>query len=36
MGLSAKDWELVMRTLLFKAMGPTISRAMIGARAPRS
>ena len=36
MALSAKDWEVVMRTPLFKAMGPTISRAMISDRAPRT
>jgi CRP/FNR family transcriptional regulator, dissimilatory nitrate respiration regulator len=36
MGLSARDWDVVMRTPLFKAMGPTISRAMIQDRQPRS
>ena len=36
MALSAKDWEVVMRTPLFKAMGPKIARAMINERAPRS
>jgi len=36
MALSAKDWEVVMRTPLFKAMGPAITRAMIGDRAPRT
>src|SRR5271165_476115 len=36
MALSAKDWEVVMRTPLFKAMGPTIARAMIDDRTPRS
>ena len=35
MALSAKDWEVVMRTPLFKAMGPAITRAMINDRAPR-
>jgi len=36
MALSAKDWDVVMRAPLFKAMGPTISRAMIADRAPRA
>ncbi len=36
MALSAKDWEVVMRAPLFKAMGPTISRAMINDRPPRA
>ena len=36
MALSAKDWEVVMRTPLFKAMGPAIARAMINDRAPRA
>src|SRR5271166_2355800 len=36
MALSAKDWEVVMRTPLFKAMGPTIASAMIDDRTPRS
>ena len=36
MALSARDWEVVMRTPLFKAMGPAITRAMIGDRAPRT
>jgi len=36
MALSAKDWEVVVRTPLFKAMGPAITRAMIDDRAPRS
>jgi len=36
MGLSARDWDIVMRAPLFKAMGPTISRAMIQDRKPRS
>jgi CRP-like cAMP-binding protein len=30
------DWDVVMRTPLFRAMGPTIARTMIGDRAPRS
>ena len=34
MALSARDWDIVMRTPLFKAMGPTISRTMIGDRGP--
>ena len=36
MALSAKDWEVVMRAPLFKAMGPAIARAMIKGRAPRT
>ena len=36
MGLSARDWDIVMRAPLFKAMGPSISRAMIHDRKPRS
>jgi CRP-like cAMP-binding protein len=36
MALSARDWEVVMRAPLFKAMGPTITRAMIKDRAPRA
>jgi CRP-like cAMP-binding protein len=36
MGLAARDWDAVMRAPLFKAMGPTISRAMIENRRPRS
>jgi CRP/FNR family transcriptional regulator, dissimilatory nitrate respiration regulator len=36
MALSAKDWEVVMRAPLFKAMGPAIARAMIHGRAPRT
>ena len=36
MALSAKDWEVVMRAPLFKAMGPAIARAMINDRAPRT
>jgi len=35
MALSGQDWEIVMRAPLFKAMGPTISRAMIADRVPR-
>ena len=35
MALSARDWEVVMRTPLFKAMGPAIARAMINDRAPQ-
>ncbi len=36
MSFSSHDWEVVMRAPLFKAMGPTISRTMIGDRSPRS
>jgi CRP-like cAMP-binding protein len=36
MALSAHDWEIVMRAPLFRAMGPTISRTMIGDRSPRA
>ncbi len=36
MALSAHDWDIVMRTPLLKAMGPTISRAMIGDRGPKA
>jgi CRP/FNR family transcriptional regulator, dissimilatory nitrate respiration regulator len=36
MALSMHDWDVVMRTPLFGAMGPTIARTMIGDRAPRS
>lgn len=36
MSLSERDWEIVMRAPLFKAMGPDISRTMIGARVPRA
>ena len=36
MALSALDWDIVMRAPLFKAMGPTITRAMIGERAPKA
>ena len=35
MGLSAHDWDIVLQAPLFKAMGPTISRAIIQDRAPR-
>lgn len=35
MALSARDWDVVMRAPLFKAMGPAIARAMIANRAPR-
>ena len=35
MALSARDWDVVMRSPLFKAMGPAITRAMIDNRAPR-
>ena len=35
MALSAQDWDVVTRAPLFKAMGPTITRTMIGDRAPR-
>ena len=36
MGLSEQDWDIVMRAPLFKAMGPTIARAMIGDRVART
>ncbi len=36
MALSARDWDIVMRTPLFKAMGATISRTMIADRSPRT
>lgn len=36
MALSARDWDVVMRAPLFKAMGPAISRAMIADRLPRT
>ncbi len=36
MALSVQDWDIVMRTPLFKAMGPTISRTMIGDRGPKT
>jgi CRP-like cAMP-binding protein len=35
MGLSAHDWDIVLQAPLFKAMGPTISRAIIQDRPPR-
>ena len=35
MALSTRDWDIVMRAPLFKAMGPTIARTMIGDRAPK-
>ena len=34
--LSARDWDVVMRAPLFRAMGPAIARAMIGDRQPRT
>ncbi len=36
MALSPQDWEVVTRAPLFKAMGPTITRTMIGDRPPRA
>ena len=36
MALSTHEWEIVMRAPLFRAMGPTISRTMIGDRSPRA
>ena len=36
MALSAHDWDVVTRAPLFKAMGPTISRTIIGDRSPKS
>jgi CRP-like cAMP-binding protein len=36
MALSARDWDVVMRAPLFKAMGPAISRTMIDDRTPRT
>jgi CRP-like cAMP-binding protein len=36
MALTARDWETIMRAPLFRAMGPTIARAMIGDRHPRA
>ena len=36
MALSGRDWDVVMRAPLFKAMGPTISRTMIGNRSPKT
>ncbi len=35
MGLSGRDWDIVLQAPLFKAMGPTISRAIIQDRTPR-
>ena len=35
MALSDRDWDVVMRAPLFKAMGPKISRAMIDSRSAR-
>jgi len=35
-GLSDPDWDIVMRAPLFKAMGATITRAMIGDRGPKT
>ena len=36
MGFSARDWDIVIQAPLFKAMGPTITRAMLGDRAPKT
>ena len=36
MALSARDWDVVMRAPLFKAMGPKIARAMIDDRTSRA
>jgi len=36
MALSTQEWDVVMRAPLFKAMGPTISRTMIGDRSPKT
>jgi CRP-like cAMP-binding protein len=36
MVLSARDWDVVTRAPLFKAMGPNISRTMIGDRLPKT
>ena len=36
MALTAHDWDVVMRAPLFKAMGPAISRTMIGERSPKT
>lgn len=36
MALSERDWDVIMRAPLFKAMGPKIARRMIGDRQPRS
>ena len=35
MAISAQDWDVVMHAPLFKAMGPKITRTMIGDRSPR-
>jgi len=35
MALSARDWDIVMRAPLFRAMGPEITRAMIKDRTPK-
>jgi CRP/FNR family transcriptional regulator, dissimilatory nitrate respiration regulator len=36
MALTAHDWDIVMRAPLLKAMGPAISRTMIGERSPKT
>lgn len=36
MALSAHDWETLMKAPLFRAVGPKITRAMIGDRSPRN
>jgi len=36
MALSARDWNVVMRAPLFRAMGPAIARTMIADRGPRA
>ncbi len=36
MALSTRDWAIVMRAPLFKAMGPAIARAMTSDRAPKA
>ncbi len=36
MALAAADWDVVMRAPLFRAMGPSIARTMIGDRSPRA
>ena len=36
MAFSTHDWEIIMRSPLFKAMGPQITRAMMGDRSPRA
>jgi CRP-like cAMP-binding protein len=35
MAMSALDWEAIMASPFFQAMGPTISRALIGDRSPK-